>query len=204
MLVPLIITVLVVVTILVIFLRKQHKTKYKSGLISQFYRQPPRYINLNNFVVGRCLGANAVQKIGDKIVVYYKKGMFETAKDENIPPEAVISLAPPATEHEEGLVVVLPYTDNLLANVFPEVRYYRYYIKNLELKLEELKLANQALEDMLREKRSPLHAQEKAHTMLTSIEELLRTVKGVSTSLEEKTLTMPKTTAEIRTFKQPA
>lgn len=194
MVVAIIIVILIVIAFTVLFVRKAQKAKYKAGFISQFYRKPPRYLNLNNFVIGRCLGKGAIVPRGDNVDIYYKKGFFAIAKDENVPKEAVVSLNPPETEHEEGLVLVLPYIQNRLSTYFPEISFYRNYIEQLERQLDELKQANMSLVDMLKEKRSPLHAREKAHRMLTSIEEILRVVKGAKEEIKEsQTLTIPKT-----------
>jgi hypothetical protein len=194
-LVPILICIIVIIAIMFLFLRQSHTAKTGKGLVSQWYRKPQKLLNLNKNTVGRLYGAGSIKPMGDNVDIIYKKGMLGSSRIEGVPRWAIISFNPPDTEHEEGIVYILPYDkDSKLATLFPAINYYREYVKTLEKQIEHMKDTNISIIDMLHERKSTTLAREEANRLLTTIEGIQGTIKGFDTQINKETqiLSIPK------------
>lgn len=114
MIVLAIVAILILVIIVLLVAGQVKQSANKGGVMEQIFRKYPRYHNRNTHAMGRIAGAKGIEKINEEFSrIRYKKGMFHTEVDENIPNWAIKEYSSAESGMPEGLIEIEPYSPHV-------------------------------------------------------------------------------------------
>lgn len=144
--------VLVLVVVAIALIGKWQSGGKKGGMVGRMMRKYPLVFDLNLPVrKGRLAGAAGIQRMDStESIVRYKTGFKNYEVKEGVPQDAILYINPPQTDHEEGIVVILPYQRNspikLVEQKYVEAQITsRYIIDRLS---QEIGLLNSTVKEM--------------------------------------------------------